>query len=127
MNPPEPHAAGAKRAERTTPRRAVVGVVLAGGTGSRLGQTKATLRLPGRRSGALGETLVEWAAARLETVSGVEEILVAAGEAGVEALTFAQDLPDSVIADGPGSGPAAGLLGDRNELGGAVRHLDGHR
>ena len=106
MNPPEPNATGAAQ-----PSRPLVGVVLAGGAGSRLGRTKATLRLPGRRPGALGETLVEWATTRLKTVSGVEEILVAAGDTAVGAVPASQHLPVSTIADGPGSGPAAGLLG----------------
>lgn len=88
-----------------------MGVVLAGGAGSRIGGNKANLRLPGRSAEDDGPTLVEWAAARLAAVSGVEEILVAAGEAGEEGLALSRDLSLSVVADGPGSGPAAGVLG----------------
>ena len=88
----------------------VVGVVLAGGAGRRLGQSKASLRLPGRRSGEPGPTLVEWAVARLAAVKGVEQILVAAGNAESETSTGG-DLPVSAVADGAGSGPAAGVLG----------------
>ena len=89
----------------------LVGVVLAGGAGSRLGQNKADLRLPGRRGDDAGPTLVEWALARLSAVSGVEEVLVAAGEAGLGTLSVLQELQASIIADGVGSGPAAGVLG----------------
>ncbi len=89
----------------------LVGVVLAGGAGSRLGQNKADLRLPGRRGGEMGPTLGEWALARLSAVSGVEEVLVAAGEAGLGTLSVPQELQASIIADGVGSGPAAGVLG----------------
>lgn len=89
----------------------LVGVVLAGGAGSRLGQNKADLRLPGRRGDDAGPTLVEWALARLSAVSGVEEVLVAAGEAALGTLSVPQELQASIIADGVGSGPAAGVLG----------------
>lgn len=92
-------------------KKPLVGVVLAGGAGSRLGQTKADLRLPGRRGEEAGPTLVEWALARLAAVSEVEEVLVAAGEAGLGTLAVPQDLQVSIIADGEGSGPAAGVLG----------------
>ena len=111
MNQPGPHAAGA--AQPSSPRRAAgcVGVVLAGGAGSRLGQNKADLRLPGRRGDDAGPTLVEWALARLSAVSGVEEVLVAAGEAALGTLSVPQELQASIIADGVGSGPAAGVLG----------------
>ena len=91
----------------------IVGVVLAGGKGSRLGGSKAGMRLPGVPPERPGPTLVEWAVTRLAAVDGVGEILVAAGETGVDTLSFPLEtcgLP-SVVADGPGSGPAAGLLG----------------
>ena len=92
-------------------KKPMVGVVLAGGAASRLGQSKASLRLPGRRGEEAGPTLAEWARARLAAVSEVEEVLVAAGEAGLGTLSVPQELQASTIADGMGSGPAAGVLG----------------
>ena len=56
-------------------------------------------------------TLVEWAATRLAEVAEVEEIVVAAGPAGTEAISTEADLPVTAVADGSGSGPAAGVLG----------------
>ena len=88
-----------------------MGVVLAGGAGRRLGRGKAGLRLPGRRPEEPGPTLVEWAASRLAAVNGVEEILVAAGNVGTGSISTGTDVPVSAIADGTGSGPAAGVLG----------------
>lgn len=92
-------------------RAPIVGVVLAGGKGSRLGRGKAGLRLPGSAPGRPGPTLAEWAAARLAAVDRVREIVLAAGDAGVETGSIDCRVPVSVEADGPGSGPAAGLLG----------------
>ena len=89
----------------------LAGVVLAGGAGSRLGQSKAGLRLPGLRGKETGPTLVEWAVARLGAVERVEEILVAAGRAEVEPAPAMEGVPVATTADSPGSGPAAGLLG----------------
>ena len=89
----------------------IVGVVLAGGKGSRLGRGKAGLRLPGSAPGRPGPTLAEWAAARLAAVDRVGEVVLAAGDAGIEAESMDCRIPVSVEADGPGSGPAAGLLG----------------
>ncbi|MES1242867.1 MAG: molybdenum cofactor guanylyltransferase [Acidobacteriota bacterium] len=67
-----------------------VGVVLAGGASSRMGRDKALLEIE-------GETLLARAARRLGEVC--EEVLVAdAGRLGG-------------IPDGPGRGPAAGVLG----------------
>ena len=88
-----------------------MGVVLAGGAGSRLGQSKAGLRLPGPGPGEPGPTLVEWAVTRLAAVDGVEEVIVAAGNAQIGRAPEGAELPLSVVGDGPGSGPAAGLLG----------------
>ena len=115
MNPPGPHATGAAQPS------SLVGVVLAGGAGRRLGQSKAGLRLPGRRPEEPGPTLVEWAADRLAAVNGVEEILVAAGDTDSEVdsggcgrdarVPGGRRVPVSVVGDGPGSGPAAGVLG----------------
>ncbi len=115
MNPPGPHATGAAQPS------SLVGVVLAGGAGRRLGQSKAGLRLPGRRPEEPGPTLVEWAADRIATVHGVEEVLVAAGDADrrVDSGGCGRDIrvprgrrvPVSVVGDGPASGPAAGVLG----------------
>ena len=85
--------------------------MLAGGEGRRLGQSKAGLRLPGPRPGVPGSTLVEWAVTRLAAVDGVEEVLVAAGNARIGHASEGAELPMSVVGDGPGSGPAAGLLG----------------
>ena len=99
----------------------LVGVVLAGGAASRLGQSKAGLRLPGRAPEEPGLTLVEWAADRLAAVNGVEEILVAAGDTDSEVdsggcgrdarVPRGRRVPVSVVRDGPASGPAAGVLG----------------
>ena len=89
----------------------IVGVVLAGGKGSRLGRGKAGLRLPGSAPGRPGPTLAEWAAVRLAAVERVGEVVLAAGDAGIEAESMDCRIPVSVEADGPGSGPAAGLLG----------------
>ena len=111
MNQPGPHAAGA--AQPSSPRRAAgcVGVVLAGGAGSRLGQSKADLRLPGRRGDDAGPTLVEWAVDRLAAVKGIERVLVAAGHTGIGSIPAGTDVPVEATPDGPGSGPAAGVLG----------------
>lgn len=85
---------------RTSPRpdevdRPVVGVVLAGGRSRRMGRDKATLRVA-------GTDLVRAAADRLSRVCA--RVVAADGErhllAGVASL-----------ADGPGRGPAAGILG----------------
>jgi molybdopterin-guanine dinucleotide biosynthesis protein A len=70
-----------------------VGVVLAGGASSRMGRDKALIELD-------GETLVASAARRLGEVC--EEVLIADAGRGL--------LPGSVP-DGPGQGPAAGILG----------------
>jgi molybdopterin-guanine dinucleotide biosynthesis protein A len=70
-----------------------VGVVLAGGASSRMGRDKALLELD-------GETLIASAARRLGDVC--EEVLIADAGRGL--------LPGSVP-DGPGKGPAAGILG----------------
>ncbi len=100
----------------------IVGVVLAGGKGSRLGRSKAGLRLPGSQAGESGPTLVDWAVTRLAAAAAVEEIVVAAGNSGTEVDPVDRALRVSVAPDGPGSGPAAGVLGaaraqsDRNLL-----------
>ncbi|HET9225447.1 MAG TPA: NTP transferase domain-containing protein, partial [Thermoanaerobaculia bacterium] len=70
-----------------------IGVVLAGGASSRMGRDKALLEIE-------GETLVSSAARRLGEVC--EEVIVADRGRGL--------LPGSVP-DGPGQGPAAGILG----------------
>lgn len=103
----------------------VVGVVLAGGAGSRLGRSKAGLRLPGGQAGKPGPTLVDWAADRLDAVAGIDEVLIAGGAAGRgDGLDHGlegpppdvgRSLPRSLVADGPGSGPAAGILGAADE------------
>jgi len=77
-----------------------VGIVLAGGASQRMGRDKALLVLP--PGAADGETLAAAAARRLAAVCA--EVLVAdRGRATVPGLP---SLPD-----GPGRGPAAGLLG----------------
>jgi len=76
-----------------------VGIVLAGGASRRFGRDKATLEIA--RVGEV-ETLAGWALRRLEEVCG--ELAVA--DAGRAVAPGARSLPD-----GPGRGPAAGLLG----------------
>jgi len=77
-----------------------VGIVLAGGASQRMGRDKALLVLP--PGGPDGETLAAAAARRLAALCA--EVLVAdRGRATVP------DLPS--LPDGPGRGPAAGLLG----------------
>jgi molybdopterin-guanine dinucleotide biosynthesis protein A len=77
--------------------QAPVGVVLAGGDSRRMGRDKALLTL-----GEGGETLAAGAARRLAAVCA--EVAVADRERGT-----VPGLPS--LADGPGRGPAAGLLG----------------
>ena len=125
MKPPGPDAAGAKRAQPSKSTQAmslasIIGVVLAGGEGRRLGGNKAVLRLSGSRSGGPGPTLVDWAVTRLAAVAAVEEIVVAAGDFGTEVGPVDRGLRVSLTPDGPGSGPAAGVLG-------AARSRPGHR
>ena len=72
----------------------IVGVVLAGGGSRRLGHDKTRLMID-------GETLVERAARILAAVC--REVVVA--DAGRGGASFAS------VADGPGAGPAAGILG----------------
>lgn len=72
------------------------GVVLAGGTSRRFGQDKTRLRL-----GA--ETLVERAVKQLDRVCA--EVVVADAGRGNGSATHRS------VADGPGAGPAAGILG----------------
>ncbi|HEY0553606.1 MAG TPA: NTP transferase domain-containing protein [Thermoanaerobaculia bacterium] len=72
-----------------------VGIVLAGGASSRMGRDKTRLALS-------GGTLPELAARRLATVCA--EVAVADGGRGL-----LPGLP--ALADGPGRGPAAGILG----------------
>lgn len=77
------------------PMEGLVGVVLAGGRSSRMGRDKATLEVAGR-------TLAARAYERLGLACG--EVMVADGGRGV--------VPEArSVADGPGRGPAAGLLG----------------
>ncbi len=76
-----------------------VGIVLAGGASSRMGRDKARLTLPGATAGA---SLPALAARRLAAVCA--EVAVADGGRGL-----LPGLP--ALADGPGRGPAAGVLG----------------
>ena len=73
----------------------IVGVVLAGGASQRMGRDKARLDFQ-------GESLVDRAASRLVEV--VTEVVVADRGRGVSAV-------HPSVADGPGAGPAAGILG----------------
>lgn len=111
MKPPGPDAAGAKPAQPSSRRWPIVGVVLAGGAGSRLGRSKAGLRLPGGPAAESGPTLVEWAADRLAAAPRIDEILVAGGGAAIEPPANVRTASVTAVEDGPGSGPAAGVLG----------------
>lgn len=78
------------------------GVVLAGGASRRMGCDKALLEVS-------GETLVARAYRKLSLIC--EQVVVAAGSR--------RPLPGyRVVADGPGRGPAAGILGAAAEMGG---------
>jgi molybdopterin-guanine dinucleotide biosynthesis protein A len=77
------------------PNTAIVGVVVAGGSSSRFGSDKALAKLG-------GSTLVERALVTLRAVCS--EVVVA--DAGRELLRGVES-----VADGPGSGPAAAILG----------------
>jgi molybdopterin-guanine dinucleotide biosynthesis protein A len=76
-----------------------VGIVLAGGASSRMGRDKAGLTLPGQTTGL---SLPALAAQRLAEVCAE----VAAADGGRGLLPGLPSLPD-----GPGRGPAAGILG----------------
>ena len=75
----------------------VVGLVLAGGASRRMGRDKATLELD-------GESLAMGAARRLHQVC--PQVLVADAGRGLLPAAVATAIPD-----GPGAGPAAGILG----------------
>ncbi len=77
--------------------RGLVGVALAGGQSRRMGRDKALLRLG-------GGSLLERAIARLRQVTA--EVLVAD-----RGLALAPGCTARSIQDGPGAGPAAGILG----------------
>lgn len=83
--------------------RTTVGVVLAGGVSRRLGRDKATLVLAEPPPGGSGESLAERAARALAAVAG--EVLVADRGRGLLAPRWPS------VPDGPGAGPAAGILG----------------
>jgi molybdenum cofactor guanylyltransferase len=84
------------------PGTGTVGLVLAGGRSRRMGRDKASLVVAGR-------TLAARAA---DTLAGIcSEVLLAAGGREVDGAP-----PSAVrITDGPGEGPAAGLLGAARE------------
>lgn len=92
-------------------RPPIVGVVLAGGQGTRLGQRKAGLRLPGPKPGSAGPTLAHWAVTRLAAVDKVGEVVIATRRGDFQAKSTVHSVPVSVVTDGPGFGPAAGVLG----------------
>lgn len=73
----------------------MVGVALAGGRSSRMGRDKGAIRL--RRG-----TLLEWTLERLRAVC--PEVVVASGQQPYTAGATS-------VQDGPGRGPAAGILG----------------
>ncbi|MEO1365580.1 MAG: molybdenum cofactor guanylyltransferase [Acidobacteriota bacterium] len=78
-----------------------VGVALAGGASRRMGRDKATLPLP---DSARGHDLLSWTVDRLRSVC--PDVVVADGGRGLGA-----DLGVPSLEDGPGRGPAAGILG----------------
>lgn len=77
----------------------MIGVVLVGGESRRMRRPKALLAHP------QGGTLADWAARRLEAVCG--RVVLAGTLAGATARPR--------IDDGPGKGPAAGILGAARE------------
>ncbi|HEX4952622.1 MAG TPA: molybdenum cofactor guanylyltransferase [Thermoanaerobaculia bacterium] len=88
-------AAGARRERAHGSTPLVLGLVLAGGSSSRMGRDKALLERG-------GESLVAAAVRRLEAAVG-DVVLADAGRRYLPGWTS--------VADGPGRGPAAGLLG----------------
>ncbi|MEM8998576.1 MAG: molybdenum cofactor guanylyltransferase [Acidobacteriota bacterium] len=84
-----------------SPGRRPVGVALAGGASRRMGRDKATLPLP---DSARGHDLLSWSIERLRAVC--PEVVIADGGRGLGV-----DLGVKSIEDGPGRGPAAGILG----------------
>jgi molybdopterin-guanine dinucleotide biosynthesis protein A len=93
--PPLPRQPGGDATTRGAADAAVVGVVLAGGASRRMGRDKAVLAVD-------GETLVARAARRL--LGACAWVAIADGGRGL-----VPDLPS--LPDGPGAGPAAGILG----------------
>ncbi|MEO1085337.1 MAG: molybdenum cofactor guanylyltransferase [Acidobacteriota bacterium] len=81
--------------------RRPVGVVLAGGASRRMGRDKATLPLP---DSTRGLDLLSWSIERLRGVC--PDIAIADGGRGLGV-----DLGVPSVEDGPGRGPAAGILG----------------
>lgn len=80
------------------------GVALAGGASRRMGRDKATLPAAPWGEGRL----VDWAVERLAAVC--DEVVVADAGRGLVDGALATSVAESV-ADGPGRGPAAGILG----------------
>lgn len=111
MAKPKPTAV-AMASPRPATARSPTGVILAGGPSTRLGRDKTRLEI---EMGERTMTLVDWAIERTSAVCG--EVLVAARRPASEpAMTTASSASTTTaavasIADGPGRGPAAGILG----------------
>ncbi len=100
MNWPPAPVTSEPASSRDASYRAVVGVALGGGQSRRMGRDKARLRLG-------GASLLERTVARLREV--VPEVLVA--DRGLELVPECTAPGCRSIPDGPGAGPASGILG----------------
>ncbi len=100
----------AKPARASAPNAEVgglVGVILAGGQSSRMGQEKARVQLAGR-------TLIEWVSAALKTVCS--QLLVVGGSAELADLAVAVPVADAVGGAGPLDGLVAALRAAQHDI-----------